>query len=81
MKLDLERIKAIELLAACQAINLRRPLKSTPILEKILALVREHADFLEDDRVISSEITNIGQIIKTGEIWKATKEHSTAFAD
>lgn len=35
-----EQVIAIELLAACQAIDLRRPLKTTEPLEKIHALVR-----------------------------------------
>ena len=41
---------AIELLAACQAIDLLRPLKTTEPLEKVYALVREVVPFMERDR-------------------------------
>lgn len=38
---NVERVIAIELLAACQAIEFLRPLKSTKPLEAVYALVRD----------------------------------------
>jgi histidine ammonia-lyase len=49
-------IVAIELLAAAQGIELRRPLESSAPLEAALARVRKHAAFLTDDRPLAGEI-------------------------
>lgn len=49
-------IIAIELLAACQGIDLRRPLKTSSSLEKIHALIREHVNFYEKDRFFAPDI-------------------------
>jgi histidine ammonia-lyase len=49
-------IVAIELLAAAQGIELRRPLESSAPLEAALARVRLHAAFLTDDRPLAGEI-------------------------
>ena len=49
-------IVAIELLAAAQGIELRRPLQSSAPLEAALARVRRHAAFLTDDRPLAGEI-------------------------
>jgi histidine ammonia-lyase len=49
-------IVAIELLAAAQGIELRRPLRSSAPLEAVLAKVRAHAAFLAEDRPLAAEI-------------------------
>ena len=57
-------IIAIELLAAAQGIELRRPLQSSAPLEAALAKVREHAAFLTEDRPLAAEIATLaGQIL------------------
>ncbi len=47
---NVESVVAIELLAACQAINMLRPQKTTEPLEKIHASVRKVVPFMERDR-------------------------------
>lgn len=47
-----ERILAIELFTAAQALDFRRPLKSSPILEKIDADYRKVVPFIKDDCVM-----------------------------
>jgi histidine ammonia-lyase len=49
-------IVAIELLAAAQGIELRRPLESSAPLEAALARIRTHAAFLTDDRPLAGAI-------------------------
>jgi histidine ammonia-lyase len=49
---NVEIVLAIELLAACQAIDFLRPLKSTAVLEAVHALVRTKVPFLEADRYL-----------------------------
>src|ERR1700722_16888734 len=60
---NLEYILAIELLSACQAIEFRRPLKSSAILEFAHDYVREFVGFAEEDRIFADDIGKIKNII------------------
>ncbi len=60
---NLEYILAIELLCACQAIEFRRPLKSSSILEFAHDYVRRFAGFAEEDRIFANDIDAIKKII------------------
>jgi histidine ammonia-lyase len=60
---NLEYILAIELLSACQAIEFRRPLKSSAILEFAHDYVREFVGFAEEDRIFADDINAIKTII------------------
>lgn len=51
-----ERVLAIELMNAAQAIEFRRPAKSSPILEKMLAAFRTEVPAVDVDRVMYTEI-------------------------
>jgi histidine ammonia-lyase len=53
---NLEMIFAIELMNAAQGIQFRRPLKTSPALEKLLADYRKEVPFVEDDVVMYKEI-------------------------
>jgi histidine ammonia-lyase len=59
-------IVAIELLAAAQGIELRRPLQSSAPLEAALAKVRQHAAFLIEDRPLAAEIATLAEEILAG---------------
>jgi histidine ammonia-lyase len=61
---NLEFILAIELLAACQAIEFRRPLKSSELLEFAHDHVREFVSFAEEDRIYGEDINKVAGIIK-----------------
>jgi histidine ammonia-lyase len=60
---NLEFILAIELLSACQAIEFRRPLKSSPLLEFAHDYVRQFAGFASEDRIFADDINAIKNII------------------
>jgi histidine ammonia-lyase len=60
------QIVAIELLAAGQGIELRRPLQSSAPLEAALASVRSHAAFLRDDRPLGGEIRALADEVLRG---------------
>ncbi len=47
-----ERILAIELFNAAQALEFRRPLKSSPTIEKMVADYRKTVPFIERDTVM-----------------------------
>ena len=61
---NLEYILAIELMSACQAIEFRRPLKSSPILEGAHEYVRNFVEFASEDRIFSDDIQKLHTIIR-----------------
>ena len=61
---NLEYILAIELLSASQAIEFRRPLKSSAILEYAHGLVRKEVSFASEDRVFAEDVNRIAGMIK-----------------
>ena len=62
---NVEKVLAIELLAAVQALEFRRPLKTSPALEKIIDAFREVVSFNEADRVMRDDIMKAIAFIKT----------------
>jgi histidine ammonia-lyase len=60
---NLEYILAIELLTACQAIEFRRPLKSSELLEFAHHYVRDYVSFAEEDRVFADDINKVKKMI------------------
>ena len=53
---NLERILAIEWLNAAQALEFRRPAKTSPLLESLVAEYRATVPFVEDDRFLGADI-------------------------
>lgn len=70
---NVEYIQAIELLYAAQAMDFRRPLKSTPILEACHNYVREHVPFIDADRIFSDDIKQLHKIICEGSLLQMAK--------
>ena len=63
---NLEKILAIELLCACQALDFRRPLVTTPALEEIHQSVRERISHVTEDRIFSEDIETARQMLLEG---------------
>jgi len=61
---NLEYILAIELLSACQAIEFRRPHKSSALLEYAHDYVREFVGFASEDRIFADDINRVAGLIK-----------------
>jgi histidine ammonia-lyase len=61
---NLYDILGIELLTACQALEFRRPLKSSPTVEKVFSAFRESVPFMESDRVIAPDIHKAADFIR-----------------
>ncbi len=69
---DLARhVVAIEVLCACQAIDLLAPLTSSPPLARVHERIRQQVSTLEDDRSTSADINAIAAIIASGELERA----------
>lgn len=75
---NIEYIQAIELLYAAQAMDFRRPLKSTPVIEACHQLVRQHVDFIQDDRVFAVDINSLHKLITDGSLLKTADEAAIA---
>jgi histidine ammonia-lyase len=63
---NLARLLAVELTAAAQGIELRRPLRSSERLEAAVAAVREVCPFLDDDRPLGGEIEAVAAMVLAG---------------
>jgi len=59
-------ILAIELLAACQGIGLRAPLKTSPFLHDIVKQVREKVPFYNEDRFFAPDIATARVMVERG---------------
>ncbi|MFN8262531.1 MAG: histidine ammonia-lyase [Chitinophagales bacterium] len=60
---NLEYILAIELMSACQAIEFRKPLRSSALLEAAHSFVRQSVSFANEDRIFADDINQIKKII------------------
>ncbi|XP_054710464.1 histidine ammonia-lyase-like [Uloborus diversus] len=72
---NVERVIAIELLAACQAIEFLRPLKTTAPLEAVYSLVRSVVKALDKDRFMAPDIDMVTDILREEKVWFAVKPH------
>lgn len=62
---NVEKVLAIELQAACQALDMLRPLRSTEPLEKLFEMVRALVPFYETDQVFSYDIEKLAELIRS----------------
>lgn len=65
---NLQNIQAIELLYAAQAVDFRRPLKTSPVLEACHELVRSQVAHADKDRVYAKDIQQLNTLIQTGQL-------------
>ena len=63
---NVRRIVAIELLAACQGIEFRRPLASSQALEAVHAQVRSEVPRYDEDRYLAPEMQAMEALIERG---------------
>ena len=63
---------AVEILCACQAIDLRAPLTSSPPLMAAHKIVRQRVPMLADDRPPAPDLDAICELIRSGELEYAT---------
>jgi histidine ammonia-lyase len=72
---NVESVIAIELLCACQGIDLLRPLRTTEPLEKVWSLVRRVSPPWTEDRNVSIDIENVARLLRSGELWEVMREY------
>jgi histidine ammonia-lyase len=61
---NVEKVMAIELLTAVQALEFRRPLKTSPQLEEIVCAFRKEVSFNEADRILHEDMMKAVEFIK-----------------
>jgi len=61
---NVRTVLAIELLVACQALDFRRPLRTSPPLESLHAQVRRLVSFMDVDRNISEDLATLAAAIR-----------------
>lgn len=62
---NLEGILAVELMSACQALDLRQPLLTSDPLRQVHTMVREQVPFLEHDQLLSPYISTCRDYVTT----------------
>jgi histidine ammonia-lyase len=62
---NVERILAIELINASQAIEYRRPLKSSDVIEQFLKSYRNEVSFVKEDRILHYDIEKTVQFLNS----------------
>ncbi len=78
---NLEKILAIELLCATQALDFRRPLKSSKTIDKVHKMVREKITHTTDDRIFSIDVEKAIEILKSNRLLSIIKEQGKSFSE
>ncbi|MFW6019893.1 MAG: histidine ammonia-lyase [Bacteroidales bacterium] len=65
---NLEKIIAIELFNAAQALEFRRPAKSSPFVENFVAQFRKHVPFIDTDQVMYTHINKSVEFLQNVEL-------------
>jgi histidine ammonia-lyase len=61
---NVERVLGIELFNAAQALDFRRPAKTSPFLEKLIAEFREKVPFIHEDTIMYMEIEKAVEFLR-----------------
>jgi len=65
---NLGRILGIELLAAAQGVELRAPLKTAPVLTRVIETVRAEVPPLGDDRFMAGDLETGARLVRDGRV-------------
>lgn len=76
---NVEHVIAIELLAASQAIEFLRPLKTTAPLEEVYCAVRKVVRPWDKDRYMAPDIDAVKKLLMENKIWAAVQHHITFY--
>jgi histidine ammonia-lyase len=71
---NVETVLAIELLCAAEGIDYRRPLRSSPRLEAVHALIRSELPRLDRDRPLYPDIACMTLMVRDGRVRQAARE-------
>ena len=63
---NLERILGIELLCAAAGVEFRAPLLTSPVLQGVIARLRQDVPALEEDRFLAPDLLRAGDLVASG---------------
>ena len=69
-----------ELLAAAQGVEFHDPQKSSPVLEQVLAWLREVSPPYTEDRALAADVTRVAAMIDTGRFCEHSASILPSFA-
>jgi histidine ammonia-lyase len=78
MTANAARIIAVELLAAAQGIELRQPLRTSAVLQGVVAQIRQRSAFVAQDRPLHRDIATLAAVILEGGFARPTPAHAAA---
>jgi histidine ammonia-lyase len=67
-------VLAIEMMAAAQAMDFRRPLKAGKGAEAAYEVIRKNVEFLDEDRPLYDDINRMAALVESGEILDAVEK-------
>ncbi|XP_011405902.1 PREDICTED: histidine ammonia-lyase-like [Amphimedon queenslandica] len=76
-----EQVVAIELMAACQALDFHRPKKTTDPLEEVYKLVRSVVKTMDTDRFMAPDIAAVTNLIQEGKVWDVVSPYIVAYEE
>jgi histidine ammonia-lyase len=65
---NVEKVLAIELLTGVQALEFRRPLRSSLLIEEIVTVFREKVSFNDADRVLRDDMVKAVEFLESYEL-------------
>lgn len=69
-----EAVLAIQLLAVCQAYEFRKPVKPSPVFQKVYKLVRTISPAITEDRAFYKDIENLVPIIRQYQVLETAEQ-------
>jgi histidine ammonia-lyase len=61
-----ENVLAVELICACQSLDLRAPVEPSPVTKSVLKKAREEIEFWDQDRIMHKDIEKANNLIRSG---------------
>jgi histidine ammonia-lyase len=68
MAANVQRIVSIELACGAQAVDLQTPSDPAPGAKRVYDLVRQHVEFLAEDRVLAWDFEALYNVVRTGAV-------------
>lgn len=75
---NVANVLAVELLTACQAIDMHQPLRPAPVLQEVYEAVRAVSGMMDQDRSLHQDIKHVKDWILGGGIVKIAQQHHLA---
>jgi len=69
-----QAVLAIEMMAAAQAIDFRKPVQPSPGVKAAYKVIRKYVDFLDEDRPLYDDINKLKEVVQSGEILEAVEK-------